>query len=319
MKNNLTINLNKNCHPERNEGFIKLAFLTLILSVALMTSAYAKVAGTTMADFLKVGIDAKTAAMGGVYVSNGDDVYALSTNIAGTSDVENREMSFSHLGYVESIYFENLQYAQKLGKGVLGVDIRSMHTTDDRLSEIGNKTGVFTDRGNAFMVSYASHLTDSLSYGVGVKYIYMSLDSESGNSYGFDAGILYKMLEKARIGVSVQNIGPRMKLAEDENEIPAIVRLGGDYLVMEKLDVAGEMDIPLEGEKSYGIGAEYKVMEKFLIRTGYKHREEGNNLGGLDGFAAGFGINLGKYSLDYAFVPFGEFDNTHRVSLKLKF
>jgi len=296
----------------------KIIILTIAI-IGLTASAFAKVSGETMADFLKVGIDAKTAAMGGVFVSNGSDVYALGTNIAGTSDIENKEMSFSHLEYVTEINFENLQYAQKLGGGVLGVDVRTMNTTDERRDSSGNKIGIFTDRGNAFMLSYASHLTDSLSYGVGLKYIYMSLDSESGSSYGIDAGILYKIEEKARVGASIQNLGPRMKLAEDEAEIPALVRIGGDYFVMEKLDLAGEIDMPFDGEKSYGIGAEYSLMEKFAIRSGYKYREEGNELGGLDGFTAGFGAKLGKYSVDYAFVPFGEFDNTHRVSLKVEF
>ena len=66
------------------------------------------------------------------------------------------------------------------------------------------------------------------------------------------------------------------------------------------------------------IGSEYYVVKYVVVRAGYKYRSGGNDLGGLDGLSAGLGVNIKSYSLDYAFVPFGEFDSTHRVSLGLK-
>jgi hypothetical protein len=307
-------------YDRRKKNLWRIPFFIIALTISFLSLANAKSAGTTMADFLKIGIEAKTAGMGGVYISKGDDIYAISNNIAGTANIQNKEVSFSHLGYVTLINFENLQYGQNIGNGVIGLDIRVMNTTDERREAFtGNKSGIFSDKSNAVMISYANSFNKNFNYGFGLKYIYMSLDSEVGQGCGLDMGILYKTNDKFRVGASIQNIGPKLKLASDENNNPAILKIGADYLLIKKLNIATQIEMPIEGENSYGLGIECNIIKSFDIRAGYKYREEGNYLGGLDGFSAGLGMKISKYTIDYAFVPFGDFDVTHRVSLKIKF
>ncbi|MCP4481312.1 MAG: hypothetical protein GY817_00585, partial [bacterium] len=45
----------------------------------------------------------------------------------------------------------------------------------------------------------------------------------------------------------------------------------------------------------------------------------GNDLGALDGVSAGLGFVYSNYGIDYAYVPFGEYAETHRVSLNIFF
>ncbi len=44
-----------------------------------------------------------------------------------------------------------------------------------------------------------------------------------------------------------------------------------------------------------------------------------NQIGGLTGFTAGAGLRFGDFSLDYAFVPYGDLGTSHRISLGFDF
>ena len=52
-------------------------------------------------------------------------------------------------------------------------------------------------------------------------------------------------------------------------------------------------------------------------RAGYN--TENINTGGLNGFTAGVGIRYRDYSIDYAFVPYGDLGSTDRVSISVAF
>ena len=52
-------------------------------------------------------------------------------------------------------------------------------------------------------------------------------------------------------------------------------------------------------------------------RAGYNSRMDVS--GNMKGVTAGAGLEYSDYMLDYAFVPFGNLGDTHRISLGLKF
>jgi hemolysin activation/secretion protein len=56
-------------------------------------------------------------------------------------------------------------------------------------------------------------------------------------------------------------------------------------------------------------------------RLGYNTQSQ--DTGGLHGLSMGLGLMYTdyamNYSLDYAFVPYGELGNTHRISFGIKF
>ena len=79
------------------------------------------------------------------------------------------------------------------------------------------------------------------------------------------------------------------------------------------------LNIPIYGSSSLSIGGEYCMSHVLTLRSGYKAREGGNDLGGLDGISIGVGFNIKSFSFDYAFVPFGQFETMNRVSLTAKF
>jgi hypothetical protein len=52
------------------------------------------------------------------------------------------------------------------------------------------------------------------------------------------------------------------------------------------------------------------------LRTGYQF---GRNTGAGSGFSVGMGLTFSNLGLDYAFVPYGDLGDTHRISLGYKF
>jgi len=50
------------------------------------------------------------------------------------------------------------------------------------------------------------------------------------------------------------------------------------------------------------------------LRAGYR---TGQDIG--SGMSAEVGLRIGKIDLDYAYVPYGDLGNTHRISLEIKF
>jgi hypothetical protein len=55
------------------------------------------------------------------------------------------------------------------------------------------------------------------------------------------------------------------------------------------------------------------------LRAGYRFGYDTASLGGTVGLSAGFGFKIWDVDMDYAFVPFGELGDTHRVSFIGKF
>ena len=58
--------------------------------------------------------------------------------------------------------------------------------------------------------------------------------------------------------------------------------------------------------------------KNIYLRAGYNSRAA-KNLGGFTGFSSGVGFSIGRIGLDYAWVPFGELGDTHRIGLRGRF
>jgi hypothetical protein len=111
-----------------------------------------------------------------------------------------------------------------------------------------------------------------------------------------------------------------MKFISKRYDLPLVFKAGlsrrlpgsGAVLVL-------EADKPIDNHPSFVLGAEYPLVAKLALRTGYRYRHTGNELGAWSGFSAGAGLMLGRFSFDYAFSPFGELGNSHRFSLNARF
>jgi len=119
----------------------------------------------------------------------------------------------------------------------------------------------------------------------------------------------------------VQNVGTKMKFVDKKEKLPLNVKAGVAYDISTNWLVALDVNSPIDGEVNIGAGTEYvyKVKKGIEVagRAGYSTVTK--DAGGLNGITAGLGLGYEGYSLDYAFVPFGDLGDTHRLSFGIRF
>ncbi len=76
------------------------------------------------------------------------------------------------------------------------------------------------------------------------------------------------------------------------------------------LDIAS----PLDNDTYYCAGVEWWMWDGIALRAGYKTNQD---IG--QGLTAGLGFKKGKIQFDYAYVPYGDLGDTHKVSLGMSF
>jgi hypothetical protein len=295
----------------------------ILMSAGISNAMFSKDdSGTASAQFLKLGVGARAAALGESYVAVSDDATAIYWNPAGLNNVGGRELSVMHAVWFEDIFYDWASYVQdcklggKIGVGVQYLSYGSITETDST----GLEGTDFTPYDIAAILSYAREI-NGISLGVNIKYISSKIEDESAWAVAADVGSIYKMCDKLSLGLVVQNIGTKMKYIDEEEDLPLNIKAGVAYKLMESLLVTADVNAPADGEIIMSGGGEYchSVNENLSasVRAGYNTRNK--DTGDLNGIAAGAGIKYQKYNLDYAYAPYGDLGNTHRVSLGVKF
>lgn len=282
-------------------------------------------AGSNSAAFLKIGMGAKNIAMGETGAAE-RGINSVFWNPAGLDTVANREVSFMHALWLSDISFENVSYAQKTGMGTFGVSVYYLSMSAiDKYDTGGVKLNdTFKPSDTAVAFSFARELK-GIPLGVTLKYITSQIDNVSANAFAFDAGVLFDTLlpkvEGLHAGLAVQNIGTSMKYDKESFSLPQNLKLGANYTFAKNVTVALDLNKSTGPDIVLNTGAQYTYAFSKEIslagRAGYKTNNKA--LGGSAGFTAGIGFEYASLGFDYAFVPYGDLDNTHRISLNYRF
>lgn len=325
-------------------------FLALVLNtlspVLLNAAKIYHAAGSTSATFLKLGVGARAVAMGGAFTGIADDPYSIYWNPAGLASLEGeKNIGLFHNDYFQGLKQEFMFYTapaeglpflktRELRSGVWGLGFDYFYTPKDMerrsglnesdpLAPISPVEGKFGAYDMALSAGYGWKPQKDLSLGAAVKVIRQSIDNRSAGSAALDLGILkdFNWLGEAfTAGFSVQNIGPGIQFVSRRYDLPLVFKAG----LSRRLPGSGallslEADKPIDNYPSLVLGAEYPLVPRLALRTGYRYRHSGNELGPWSGFSAGAGLTFGRFSFDYAFSPFGELGNSHRFSLNASF
>ncbi|MDD5067958.1 MAG: hypothetical protein PHF84_13015 [bacterium] len=122
------------------------------------------------------------------------------------------------------------------------------------------------------------------------------------------------------LGIAVQNIWSGVRFVSDSYDLPLMVRIGMNYSLIKLIRTGhtvlllADLEKPADNEMGLNLGMEYNYEEWAFLRIGYK---PGNDLDRL-AFGAGIRIGLSKFNkvkINYAFVPYENLGNTHRIGL----
>jgi long-subunit fatty acid transport protein len=301
---------------------ILLAVLFLFAVRAVSLASFSKNdAGTSTAQFLKLGAGARAAGMGEAFAAVADDADSIYWNPAGLNNVEGKSLSVMHAMWFEDTSYEWASYAQRIGGlGVAGIGVQYFsYGSIPGVDFNGLETEDFSPSDLAVSLSFARAM-GNIGLGVNAKYISSTI-KESAAAFAFDLGAQYWMSDRVVLGAAVQNVGTAMKFVDEGDALPLNVKLGGSCVIQPGWLAALDVNAPIDNELVYNAGTEYRYRINGTMsataRLGYTTRNK--DTGGTNGLSAGLGFNFKGYAVDYAFVPYGDLGNTQRVSLGIKF
>jgi long-subunit fatty acid transport protein len=299
---------------------IKVISITAI-SAALLCVSQAEAA--TGAAFLRIGVGARSEAMGGAYSAVAEGPEGMWLNPAAIGFVEGQRAMVMHNDYVSDISQEYVGYMREgqgkdwFNQGNWGLSFMRMDLGGQQGFNAANvATGTFTPTDTVVSLGYGRKLNPNLAFGVAFKYIDSEIANFADSTIALDLGAVYKVPDQPlRLALAIQNVGNGLQLGATADDLPTLVRLGAAYRLPENhLLLTAEGEFARDENAVWKIGAEYPLSEIIKVRAGYNTSNDLDN-----GYTYGLGLLQKRYAFNYAYIPFGTFGNTHRFALDFAF
>lgn len=301
-----------------------------VLALVSPSSCANSAAGTSAAQFLKIGAGARGAAMAEAQSAVADDIYAAYYNPAGLTFIEKPMMGAMHAQYLQGARYQYGVMALPISEGTgqtLSFSIANLGVSDmeRRTQDTDLPVGYFEASNFAYGLSYARRITDRLSAGVTGKSVSVNIDDVSGQAFAADLGLRYRpnlnLSFPVAVAVVARNLGPKLKLGTGKDPLPSALTLGGSAKPLPDLLFALDLTSYRDTDIIIAAGAEYsrKLSGKLqgLVRAGYSnHRKSAE---GASGLTLGAGLSLPGFTFDFAWVPFGDLGSTFRYSVLVRF
>ena len=290
----------------------KILWSMVIIGILILTPGiicYADGPGTTTASFLKIGVGARPAAMGEAFTALASDGTSLYWNPAGLIQIKQREISATYnlwfqgirQGYV-SFGFSSL--GGTVGLGANYVDMGDIEGRDEK----GNPTGDFGASDVHLFLGYAKKFK-KIALGFTAGWLKDTIKEDTESAFLGNIGLLYPLSRQLTLGTAIQNVGSQL----GNDPLPLTVKIG-IALSRRSLTLATDVAKPKDNDLYWCVGAEWWIRDMIALRAGYKTNQD---IG--EGWSVGLGFKFQRICLDYAYIPYGDLGNTHRISLGMKF
>jgi hypothetical protein len=311
--------------------FASAAFAALAALCAGGAGATSSEAGTSGAQFLKLGAGSKAGGTAEAYTAAADDVYAAYYNPAGLARMESPEFAAQHVSYFQDMSYEFLAFALPFGKKdgspkqTVALSIYNLSATglETRTEDTLLASGLFDSSESAYALSYAYRFRKNFSLGATAKYVREKIDTESAGAAAMDAGLYLRPLadRPLDIGLAVRNFGSKLDFGGGSDPLPLGAAFGLAYAFAPSLRAELDLVKYRDTDAIIAAGGEYQRDFKHdlhgALRMGYTTHNK--DVGGLKGIAAGAGLRYSRVAFDFAWVPFGDLGNTFRYTISAKF
>ncbi len=317
----------------RHTGLLMLLAACILMVTATSTTARSihERAGTSAFSFLKIGVGARAAALGGAFVSLSEDASALYWNPAGLTQLDEQQITLGYVNYLLDIHSGFLGYVfPRRGDLRLGLALNYFSYGEFQETTVENPSGsglgTFGAVDMALSVSGAYPLKEDLSVGASAKFIYSKIEDYGSDAYAVDLGGLYSLPNgRTRIGASMQNLGFQRSgyLSDHTDGLAPIFRLGANHQLQGlPLLLSADLLKPTDHHVNVNLGGELEPVENFSLRLGWsslgQDQKVGTDRDNLAGFSGGLGVGWQRYRLDYAYSSQAELGDVHRVTISLE-
>jgi hypothetical protein len=270
-------------------------------------------AGTSGAQFLKLGAGARASGMGEANVGVANDASAIYWNPAGLCGIEGWSLNVMHVVWWDDVTYDWVGYGHRINDtDVFGVGVQYMgYGGIDQTNEIGAKTGQFTPNDMAGIVSYGRNV-GMFCVGGSMKYVQSKI-TRTASAVAFDVGGRYEAIEdKLTFGGTINNVGSGLRYIEEETPLPMSVKIGSGYKMGTRVLIGLDVVMPNDNSAYVGGGIEYKY-KVVTGRVGYNSRT--SDIGGMAGMTYGLGVKYNDVSIDYAYQGYEYLGDSHRLSV----
>lgn len=325
---------------------MRKALLPALAAAALLSgnarAAFnADFAGTSAGEFLKMGGDARGAAMGQAMTAAADDAAALYYNPAGLSQLRQRHgtatqgllyqdvmVSFAAYAHpVQPAIKPKRRFLRPSGLGTLAVG--ALYLNAGGITEVDNTGtptgGEFTPRDVALMAGWGGTLSELFDLGIALKYVDSRIQASARTgSADVGARMRLELLGKPyTAALAARNLGGGLRYHEQTDPLPTDIRFGQALWLLPQWLVSLDIAFPRDNAWYPAFGTELRLAVEeevsFTGRMGFDGRISSSDLDGFSALSMGLGVGLKGWSLDYGWVPYGALGHTHRFSVGLSF
>jgi len=329
----------------------KLMFICLlaVVLVASTGTAQERKAGLTGAAFLKVGVGARSVAMGTAVTALTGDVNQMFYNPAGIA-LKNSTMqaSFTYnkwiadIGHSAAAVSYNLEGIGTIGVGFITFGVSGIEASRDVPVDPGlvqyqietNTSATYDYRDIAYQATFSRYIIDNLALGITLKGISQTIDGIGATAFAVDFGSVYHIgVMDWTIAARFNNLGSDLQYYDIPSALPLQFTIGS-MMTPYKNDTWGitgavDMSKPQDGPLYIFGGAEVEFMDMVALRGGYKFNYSGVSevtvagtpainatIEGLS-LGAGFSTNVSGYRIgvDYSYTAMDLLDAAHRFTL----
>ena len=295
-----------------NKKIILIA-LSLFLTSSLAFSQNDGPGNTGLA-FLKLGVGARSVAMGEAFSSVAEDATAFIYNPAMLNFSEKTNIYLSHnVGLFDQ---KNSFLGAKINLNKINLGIGILRSGVDDI-EVRLTPGApiekFNSQNLCLGISGSYEVYKNLSFGITGKFLYEKIFTDEASGFALDLGTSYRQ-NNLTFGFAVANIGSMNELNKVSTKLPTLVRFGGSFKKsFDKFSLVVSADgfKVFDGGKFHihsGIEGGYKDL--IFVRAGYQTNYDNK------GFSAGIGFKYMGITLDYALVPYYDtFGTGNTISL----
>ncbi len=302
---------------------MKRILFILILPVILF--AQYQRPGSVDGEFLVIDINPKAAAMGGAYISVTKNAEAVYYNPASIVYIPNMAISAAHTKWFAGL---NMEFASAVlnaqSYGSFGLIFTGLMTDEMQVRTPLQPDGTgetFYAGYYRFGLAYARKLTNHVSFGGSVNYIYGSLYKDfSASAISVDISALYVTgFHGFKFGMMIADFGSRMKYINEAYPLPTNFQFGASINAWKTNDltllVSGRAVKPNVGKPVGSLGLELNIMNYVFLRGGYQVNNDVQTIS----FGAGLSWKIlnQKFDFDYSYSDFSLLGAAHRFGLNI--
>jgi len=283
--------------------------------------------GSSAAQFLDIGVNARAEAMAGAYISVAEGAEGVYYNPAAIANINGNEATFNYTRWFANIHHEFFSICHHIKSlGTVALSMTALHTGEMKVRTPLQPDGT----GETFYagsyragITFARALTDRVSVGLSGNVIRLYLYNDFIESaYAGDIAVIYDVgVRNFRLGFKIANFGSSVKFVHEPYPMPTHFAFGLSINALELskqtvlLSVAAKKSN--DGAPQLASGAEYNFQNMFFLRGGYNINDEVQTYG--FGFGAKFSFSSYILNADFSYNDYRDLGGVQRFSVGFQF